>query len=170
MGQIISFLLDIILIGLLITGIAYAVRLMQQMAGLRASRAEMERFVADFSATVQRAEAGIRGLKQAARTGGDDLEQLIEKAQSLRDELQFLVESADQIASRLSDAATTITRTTAAETAAPLQETAKEVKPATISSIASAKQAPGEKRPSKSGVPAPSAAERELLQALEKLG
>lgn len=59
---------------------------------MRASRTEMQRFILDFSATVGRAEAGIKGLKTAARSSGDDLEKLIERAHGLRDELHFLIE------------------------------------------------------------------------------
>ena len=174
MSTIFSFILDIILIALLIAGIVYAMRLSKQLAGLRASRAEMERFVVEFSTTVQRAESGIRGLKLAARTGGDDLEKQIEKAHLLRDELQFLVESADQIATRLSETATIATRTTAPEqqsqpmasvTVLSQPKQAPENKPASVKSLSASAE---KKVPHVKG--AQSAAENELLKALEKLG
>lgn len=160
MGEIISFLLNFILIGLLITGIVYATRLHRQLIGLRASRGDMERFVADFSATVQRAEAGVRGLKQAAREGGDDLEQLINKAQLIRDELVFLVGSADQIANRLSDSASSAARRVLPEQDTPPVTTAA-AKSAVVSKLAA---------PAKTNERVKTAAERELMQALEKLG
>lgn len=114
---ILMLVFDLILIGLLVAGIHYAIKLTRQLAEMRAGRAEMERFVYSFNATVERAEAGIRGLKSAARSSGDDLEGLIEKGQMLRDELHFLTESADQIATRLS-----ITAGQAAQKSAPAQE------------------------------------------------
>lgn len=110
MGDLLAIVLDVVMIGLLITGIVYAARLYKQLLGLRASRAEMERFVTDFALTVQRAEAGIKGLKLAAREGGDDLEKLIDRSKQISDELSFLVESADQLANRLSNTASLAAR------------------------------------------------------------
>ncbi len=125
----------------------------------------MERFVQEFSATVLRAENGIKGLKQAARESGDDLEKLIEKAGGLRDELQFIAESADQIASRLSQSAQGAMR--AEKPAAPREEKpaekAPEARPESIMPMAKKPAAAGEAK-------AGSRAEKELLQALEKLG
>ena len=174
MGDLISFFLDVILIGLLLTGIVYAMRLSKQLGELRASRADMEKFVVDFSATVQRADAGVRGLKQAARDGGDDLEKLIEKAGMIRDELQFLVESADQIATRLSDRASASARTLLPEPPAPqasqprpaapqAPQQPKDSNPELVTALKAAITTKQESRPATS-------AEKDLLRALEKLG
>ncbi len=160
MNGLISIVLDVTLIALLAVAIHYAMNLSRQLAGLRASRADMERFVIEFSATVHRAEAGITGLKQAARSSGDDLERLIEKAQYLRDELHFLVESADQIANRLSDTAAAATRLAAPENEDPKAATVTPLKPDTKAA---------DKRVNISSGTA-SAAERELLKILGKLG
>ena len=102
--------LDVILIALVATGMVQAMRLIQHLRDLRQGRLEMERFVHEFNATVLRAEAGIKGLRHAARESGDDLEKLVEKAFMIRDELQFIIESADQLADRLSATATKIVR------------------------------------------------------------
>ncbi len=171
MGELISVFLNAAMIALLVIGIGYAVRLSKQLAELRASRAEMGRFVAEFSSTVQRAEAGVRGLKQAAREGGDDLEQLIEKAQSLRDELHFLVESADQIANRLSNAASVAARAMLPETpsVAPSKPAAT-VKPSVAPPVALKPSAPVADKKAVAMGGSNSMAERELLKALEKLG
>lgn len=163
MSAVLSIILDVIMIGLLITGIAYAVKLHRQLLALRASRGEMERFVAEFSQTVQRAEAGIKGLKLAAREGGDDLEKQIDKAQQIKDELQFLVQSADQIATRLSD--------TAASAARAMMPESVRAQPAPQPAKPAAK--PADKKPADKKAEttaASSRAEAELLQALEKLG
>lgn len=148
-----SLLLDLVLIGLLIAGVTYAFRLSRQLAEMRASRAEMERFVLNFNAIVSRAEAGIRGLKNASRESGDDLERLIEKANLLRDELHFLTESADQIATRLSDKAATVTR---GKSGSPQESTPE----------TSAKP----QAPSAQNLGTASATERDLLRVLRKSG
>jgi len=151
-----------VLIGLVTAGLVQAVRLIRHLAGLRQGRMEMERFVHEFNSTVARAEAGIKGLRQAARESGDDLEKLVEKAVLMRDELQFIVASADQIANRLSQGAASAVRTseknadTRSETRpAPEARTGEVVTPLTA------------KKPH---VPPSSRAEQELMQALEKLG
>lgn len=157
----VSLFFDFVLIGLLAAGISYAVKLTKQLAEMRASRAEMERFVLDFNATVTRAEAGIRGLKNASREAGDDLEKLIERGHNLRDELHFLIESADQIASRLSEKASTATRA----------GTETRESPAASSSSAPASASPSLKATKAAIDPlAASAAERELLRVLKKIG
>jgi hypothetical protein len=156
----VSLFFDFVLIGLLAAGISYAIKLTRQLAEMRAGRAEMERFVLEFNATVMRAEAGIKGLKNASRSAGDDLEKLIERGQNLREELHFLIESADQIASRLSDKASCATRGAAQPGNAP--------QPAGKPAAASAEQTSAKAfslDPSSA-----SAAERELLRVLKKIG
>lgn len=161
--EIAYIFLDALLIGLLITGIVYAVRLNKQLAELRSSRVAMERFVSEFSVTVSRAEAGIKGLKQAARSCGDDLEQLIDKSQQIRDELHFLTESADQMATRLSQTAAATAKVFSGGGDEGKNEKAEKQKPADNSvSTASATVTPIKS--------ANTAAEKELLKALEKMG
>lgn len=162
-----SILLDITLIGLLVVGIRYALKLSKQLTQMREGRAEMERFVLNFNNAIGRAESGLRGLKETARTSGDDLEKLIEKGQLLRDELNFLTESADQMANRLSNAASHVSRNNeqAAATAPKQQQT----KPQAVSEKPQAVLKELKKNIVSSGA-TPSAAERELLRVLEKLG
>ncbi len=106
MGDWLRLALDAILILCVGAGIAQATRLIRHLAVLQQGREDMDRFVREFNATVARAETGLKELRYAARESGDDLEKLVEKAVMVRDELQFLVESADQIAERLSQSAT----------------------------------------------------------------
>lgn len=153
-------LLDVILIGMVGVGLAQVGRLIKHLAGLRESRVDMERFVHDFNTTVMRAEAGIKGLKQAARDSGDDLEKLVDKALMVRDELSFIVESADQIAERLSQAATSAVRPVTPAEPKPIAKTAAPPPPS----------ATGADNPATKKEPTPtSKAEQELMQALKKL-
>jgi len=154
-------LLDVILIGMVGVGLAQVARLIKHLTGLREGRIEMERFVHEFNATVIRAEAGIKGLKQAARDSGDDLEKLVDKALQVRDELSFIVESADQIAERLSQSATNAVRP-----AVPATEVKQAAKPAAPPPLPPGTET--EKSAKKEAAPA-SKAEQELMQALKKL-
>src|ERR1700688_2449081 len=98
----INLALNVVLIGLVAAGLVQATRLIQHLSGLKQGRVEMEHFVREFNAVVIRAEVGIKSLRQAARDSGNDLEKMVEKATLMRDELHFIVESADKIAGRLS--------------------------------------------------------------------
>ncbi len=176
MAEWVRALLDLVLISMVGAGLVQAARLIKHLAILKQGRIDMERFVHEFNATVIRAEAGIKGLRSAARESGDDLEKLVEKSIMVRDELQFIVESADQIAERLSVAATTAVRpvvktpdartsTTPKAESAKTEPTRAETKgPAALQSAAPAAS------PAEKAAPAPSSrAEKELLQALQKL-
>jgi len=158
MITILGFTLDLFLIILLGAGISFAMKLTKQLKEVRSGHAEMERFVVAFNSTVMRAEASVRDLKQAARSSGDDLEQLIEKGNGLKDELMFLTESADKIATQLSNAASMVKRTPSS-----VQKNNKNKDKKPIADISSIKQKKKEHTPS-------SAAEKELLRVLKKMG
>ena len=100
MTEIFKIAADLIIIGLLVVGIFYAIRLERQMAALRAGRADMQRYTQDFSREIGRAETGIKTLKQVSRTTGDELEKLLQQSQVMRDELQFVVERAERLATK----------------------------------------------------------------------
>ncbi|MGE3623776.1 MAG: DUF6468 domain-containing protein [Bdellovibrionales bacterium] len=153
----INLALNVILIGLVAAGLVQATRLLRHLAGLKQGRAEMERFVRDFNGVVVRAEAGIKNLKTAARDSGDDLEKLVDRATLMRDELQFIVEAADKAATRLSQSVP--------GTASRAEEkTAAKPAPASVTAL------PSKKPSGPVSAAAASRAERELMQALEKLG
>ncbi len=160
MTQWLGLLLDVALIAVVATGVVQALRLIRQLQDLRASRAEMERFVRDFNSAVIRAEAGVKGLRSVARESGDDLEKLIEKAGLVRDELHFIVESAEGVAERLTQKATNILNPERPDSKPSAAESAP------VSELRPKKQA----SPSlKADIPAASRAEKELLQALKKM-
>jgi hypothetical protein len=180
MTEWIGLALDVILICVVGAGVMQAIRLINQLRDLRSARSEMERFVREFNGAVIRAEAGIKGLRAAARDSGDDLEKLVEKAVMIRDELNFIVESADSVAERLSNAASTVLSAERANLpreeakaakspdlpSPPTQQGTKmsATKPAEVPAVPSAAQS----APSAQQQPA-SRAEKELLQALQKL-
>lgn len=148
--------LTILLIVMVGAGLVQAARLIKHLAELRKGRLEMERFIYEFNATVIRAEASVKSLRQAARDSGDDLEKLVNKAELVRDELDLIVGTADQLAARLTDAASTIMRPEKTEQ-----------KPAPVR--AEAEPAPVTPLPRKNEPNVSSRAEKELMQAIKKL-
>lgn len=175
--------LDIVLIVLIGAGLVQATRLIWHLAGLRAGRIEMANFVREFNATVLRAETGIKALKAAARESGDDLENLVNKSVAVRDELAFIVESADQLAERLTNAASVASGLARPEAKAEKKPAAAAQPPAPATPFvpepiaASPKPAEAPKSAAVTPItsrreaePKPvSRAEKELVQALKKL-
>lgn len=97
-------ILDLVVIALLIPTIVYAVVLNRRLAALRRSRDELAKVVASFNDATMRAEAGIPKLKKATTEANLALKDRVEKAQTLRDDLAFMVERAEELASRLEGA------------------------------------------------------------------
>jgi hypothetical protein len=104
MSPTIILIFDVVIAGLLIATIVYAIMLNRQLVNLRESRGEMEALIRSFGEATARAESGIKAMKRTAADTGEGLQKSIEKAASLRDELHFLVEAGESLAQRLADA------------------------------------------------------------------
>ena len=92
-----SLILDIVLAVLLIVTIGYAVVLNRRLGALRHNKEELERLARGFVETTSRAESGIGELKSMT----DILQERIERAESLRDDLVFLTDRGNTAADRL---------------------------------------------------------------------
>jgi uncharacterized protein YoxC len=167
--SIVGLILDVSIIALLVATIAFAVRLNRQLTTLRDSKAELEALVRGFAEATERAETGVESMKKLAQESGERLQKTVERAQAIRDELQFMVETADSLAGRLEGAISGQRAAGPARPAAPLTATRPEAPrqaapaPSQAAPAAAAPAAPG------GGAEARSRAERELLQALENL-
>jgi hypothetical protein len=96
-----ALLLDVLLVVLLAATIAYLVILNRRLASLRENRAEIERQARDFAASTARAEASVAGLKTVAEGTGRSLQECIERSQTLRDDLEFMISCGNSLADRL---------------------------------------------------------------------
>ncbi|HVI49894.1 MAG TPA: DUF6468 domain-containing protein [Candidatus Sulfotelmatobacter sp.] len=96
-----KLILDVIVAILLAATIAYAWILNRRLGDLRRNRDEMARLVNAFNDATARAEAGIPKLRRAADEAGATLQERVEKAQTLRDDLAFMIERAEAMANRL---------------------------------------------------------------------
>ena len=94
-----SLVLDVLVAGLLIVTISYAVMLNRRLGSLRRDKAELEKLAAGFGEATARAEESIGKLKATA----DDLRGRIDKAQALRDDLAFLIDRGGSAADRLEE-------------------------------------------------------------------
>lgn len=96
-----KIILDLVVSILLIATIGYAVMLNQRLSQLRKNRDDLAKIIVAFNEATVRAESSIPKLRKAAENAGQALQERVEKAQSLRDDLAFMIERADTMANRL---------------------------------------------------------------------
>ncbi|MGE5475068.1 MAG: DUF6468 domain-containing protein [Bacteroidales bacterium] len=174
-----KIILDLLVSVLLIATIGYAVMLNQRLTQLRKNRDDLAKIIVSFNEATVRAESSIPKLRKAAEDAGQTLQERVEKAQSLRDDLAFMIERADTMANRLENAVRSA-RTDGggggreggrAAMAAPAKESSRMVPPpergasqssraATVAAAAAAADVDVDER---------SEAERELLRALQSM-
>jgi len=94
-----SLVLDILVAGLLVITISYAVMLNRRLRVLRQDKTDLERLAAKFADSTIRAEDSISHLRKTA----DELKKRIDAAQSLRDDLAFLIDRGGSMADRLEE-------------------------------------------------------------------
>lgn len=96
-----GIVLDLVLILLLGAVLAYAVMLNKRLSQLRSNKDELARVINAFNEATQRAEASIPRLRKTADDIKTQLEDRIEKAVSLKDDLAFMIDRSDSMANRL---------------------------------------------------------------------
>lgn len=95
--------LDIVLVVLLLATIVYAMVLHRRLSMLRSQKEDLEGFLERMSQATAKADASLKGIRQAAEQAQGLLNDPLVKAQSLRDELLFLIERADGVAERMAN-------------------------------------------------------------------
>ncbi len=94
-----SLILDVMVALLLIITIGYAMVLNRRLSSLRRDKEQLEGLALNFGDSTVRAENSIAEL----RTSSDMLQDRIDKAQALRDDLVFLVDRGNGTADRMED-------------------------------------------------------------------
>lgn len=96
-----SIMVDFLLLCVLIATIVYAAKLSLQLKNLRNSKSDMEKTVRTLIAATDRAYAAMQGLRLTAQEQGQDLQDVIDKALALRDELQVMTDSGHRLSARM---------------------------------------------------------------------
>jgi len=99
----VAIAIDLLVAGLLVATIAYAVVLNRRLGQLRDGSAQMERLIADFYQATTRAESGVMALKEVAGRSDTDVTGQLESLTKLHDELEFLVARAEEEGAKLED-------------------------------------------------------------------
>ncbi len=104
--NMIGFVLNGVLLVLLGATIFFAVRLSLLLGSFRSSRGELASLISDLSRTIDQAQIAIAGLRESAREGGRELQDKINEARKLGDELDVMTASGEKLARRLEAAMT----------------------------------------------------------------
>lgn len=96
-----GLILNIVVLAALAATLVYAHRLSKQFTDMQADRKAFEQLITSLNLASARAEAATQALKEAATQGGDQLQDKINKARALSDELEIMVQAGDNLAHRL---------------------------------------------------------------------
>jgi len=96
-----SLILDILIAVLLVASIGYSVSLNRRLTALRQDRDELAKLTVQFADATDKAEASIQVLKGSTDEIASALNVEIAKAESMRDDLTFLVDRGANIADKL---------------------------------------------------------------------
>ena len=94
-----ALIIDIFVAILLMVTIGYAIALNKRLGNLRRDRGELERLAINFHASTTRADDSIARLKSSV----EGLQDQIEKAEAMRDDLIFLTERGSSAADKLEE-------------------------------------------------------------------
>lgn len=99
-----GLIVDVLGAVLMAAVIFYVIRLNANLKTLKAGKAELEALIAAFTESTNRAEASVLRLKASATETATALQANVTKAQELRDDLSFMTDRADELATRLEGA------------------------------------------------------------------
>ncbi len=104
MNSTFAIFLDLLVIGLMVATIVYAVSLNRSISKLRDGKAELATLLANLAESVAHADIAIKGMKAIAGEYDSSLSQRIGTARALVDELNVINETADNLAARIEKA------------------------------------------------------------------
>ena len=96
-----NIVLDVVVAGLLLATIAYAILLSRRLGALRNDKRQLEALISSLDVSSQRAEAGIASLKEAAEQIGQQLQQRLEQGKALQTDLSYIIDLGGGLADRL---------------------------------------------------------------------
>lgn len=101
-----TLIVEIVVAVLLLVTLGFSLVLNRRLGNLRANQDEMRRLIGDFDKALAKARQGMAELKTASAAADNAHEERMKHAKTLRDELGFMVETADRLADRLAGEAT----------------------------------------------------------------
>lgn len=105
MNPYVGLIFDLLILAALGATIFHALRLSKQFTKMQADRKAFEQLIAAMNVASSRAEAAIKAFKDTALDSGDKLQEKINTARGLTDELEIMIQAGDSLADRLGAAA-----------------------------------------------------------------
>ncbi len=99
--ELFNFVLNIFILLLLGPTIFYAARLSLRLRALQDSKADLDLTIRNLATHIEKAERSIQSLRMTAQESGADLQDAVNNARSIADELQLMTESGDRLAARI---------------------------------------------------------------------
>lgn len=96
-----TMMVEIVVAVLLLVTLGISLVLNRRLGNLRANQEEMRRLIGDFDKALAKARQGMTELKTASATADTAHEERMKQAKTLREELGFMIETADRLADRL---------------------------------------------------------------------
>lgn len=97
----ISLILDGVILILLVATIIYAARLSIYLKRFRDSKSDLEAIITDLSKQIHKADSAITTLNKTVDESGTDLQDRMDRANQMFDELEMVVQTGDTMATRL---------------------------------------------------------------------
>lgn len=160
---------DLLFAGLLVATLIYMARLNRRLDGLRAGREEFEALLKRFGAATEQAQANVAAMKVAADGAGRGLQEEIDRARALREDLAFLADRANTLADQLEAAIGRARAPAAKVTRMPVREEPRAAVVPTDSSPAAKTAAKPAAAPALDRSAPLSSSESELLRRLSTL-
>ena len=96
-----ELIINLLIIVLLIPTIIYAYKLNKNLTLLRENQNSLSRLIASLNDATMKAESSIPKLRNVTEISSQNLKDVVSNAQSLKDDLTFINERADNLADRL---------------------------------------------------------------------
>ncbi len=101
MSLSLGFIMDVGMLVLLAATVFLAFRLSMSLRDFRESRSDMEGLVNRIAVNISQAESAVSGMQNVARKTGLELDEIINDAKKLADELRVMNDSGNNLAGRL---------------------------------------------------------------------
>ena len=100
-GEILSIILDILVLACLGATIYYTLKLSRSMNDFRAHKQEFDKLINELGRNIEEAYGAIEKLKLSGNKSGSDLSAVLGESKALADELRLMNETGNSLAARL---------------------------------------------------------------------
>ncbi|MEQ9640484.1 MAG: DUF6468 domain-containing protein [Alphaproteobacteria bacterium] len=126
-----TYLLDGLVAVLLVVTVGYCVILHRRLGALRDSQNDLEKLLGAFAEATESARRGVAELRAAGDQVGQELQARVDAARILRDELEMIADTgndlADRLDQRLMERKEAVTEATSQRRAPPMSESEREL-------------------------------------------